>query len=110
MNMWLILITLFAFIIEVFYLFVYPLFRMRICKVGDVYYKNKKVKNPFDYKKKIREEYVILDIKDGYVQYEEVEIYLDSEKNEVRRGWIHSDKLYTFFAFVVALTFKKKKK
>lgn len=33
-----ILVVLLGLIFEILYLFVYPLFRMRYCKVGDVYY------------------------------------------------------------------------
>lgn len=99
---------LFGLIFEIFYFFIYPLFRMCYCKVGDVYYKNLKDKNPFEKNKEIRKEYRVLDIKNGYVQYEDIDVYYDEEnKIEFERGWVHSSRLYPFFCFTV-LGLKKK--
>ena len=96
-----VLIALFTLIVELFYLFVYPLFRMCRCKVGDVYYKNLKNKNPFK-KNKIRKEYRVLEIKNGYVQYENVDVYYDEDnKIEFELGCVHSDRTYTFLCFIV---------
>ena len=103
-----ILVVLLGLIFEFFYLFIYPLFRMRYCKVGDVYYKNLKDENPFEQNKEIRKEYRVLEIKNGYVQYEDIDVYYDEEnKIEFERGWVHSSRLYPFFCFTV-LGLKKK--
>ena len=105
------LITLalfFGLIFEMFYFFVYSLFRMFRCKVGDVYYKNLKDKNPFEKNKNIRKECRVLEIKNGYVQYDYIDVYYDEEnKIEFERGWVHSSRLYPFFCFTV-LGLKKK--
>lgn len=104
-----VLIALFGLIVELFYFFVYPLFRIRYCKVGDVYYKNLKDKNPFK-ENKIRKEYRVLKIKNGYVQYENVNVYYDEDnKIEFERSWVHSDRIYTFLCFIVNGLRKKKK-
>ena len=58
-----ILVVLLGLIFEILYLFVYPLFKMRYCKVGDVYYKNLKDKNPFE-KNKLEVEIANLTKKD----------------------------------------------
>jgi predicted membrane protein len=88
---------LFGLIFEIFYFFIYPLFRMCYCKVGDVYYKNLKDKNPFEKNKEIRKEYRVLDIKNGYVKYEDIDVYYDEEnKIEFERGWVHSSRIYSF--------------
>lgn len=100
---------LFGLIFEIFYFFIYPLFRMCYCKVGDVYYKNLKDKNPFEKNKEIRKEYRVLDIKNGYVKYEDIDVYYDEEnKTEFERGWVHSGRIYPFLSFTV-LGLKKKK-
>lgn len=100
---------LFALIFEILYLFVYPLIRMRYCKVGDVYYKNLKDKNPFEKNKEIRKEYRVLDIKNGYLQYQDVDVYYDEEnKIEFERGWVHTSRIYSFLCLTV-LGMKKKK-
>jgi hypothetical protein len=97
-----ILVVLLGLIFEILYLFVYPLFRMCRCKVGDVYYKNLKDKNPFEKNKNIRKECRVLEIKNGYVQYEDIDVYYDEEnKIEFKRGWVHSSRLYPFFCFTV---------
>jgi hypothetical protein len=97
-----ILVVLLGLFFEVFYFFVYPLIRMPYCKVGDVYYKNLKDKNPFKKNKNIRNEYRVLDIKNGYVQYEDIDVYYDEENNiEFKRGWVHSEHIYPFFCFIV---------
>lgn len=104
------LVVLLGLIFEIFYLFGYPLFRMRYCKVGDVYYKNLKNKNPFKKNKNIRKEYRVLDIKNGYVQYEDIDVYYDEEnKIEFKRGWVHSERIYPFLCFIVQGLRKKKK-
>ena len=54
------LALLFGLIFEIIYLFVYPLFRICYFKVGNVYYKNLKDKNPFEKNKNIRKEYRVL--------------------------------------------------
>ena len=102
---------LFGLIVEIFYFYVYPLFRMRYCKVGDVYYKNLKNNNPFEKDKNIRKEYRVLDIKNGYVQYEDIHVYYD-EKNKIefKRGWVHSERIYPFLCFIVQGLKKKKNK
>lgn len=106
-----ILVALLGLIFEVLYLFVYPLFRMRYCKVGDVYYKNLNDKNPFEKNKNIRKEYRIIDIKNGYVQYEDIDVYYDEEnKIEFERGWVHSSRIYPFLCFIVQGLKKKKNK
>ena len=103
------LIALLSLIVEIFYLFVYPLLRMRYCKVGDVYYKNLKDKNPFEKNKNIRKEYRVLEIKNGYVQYEDIDVYYDEENEiEFRRGWVHSCRIYSFLCFTVQGLKKKK--
>lgn len=103
-----ILVVLLGLIFEMFYFFVYSLFRMFRCKVGDVYYKNLKDKNPFEKNKNIRKECRVLEIKNGYVQYEDIDVYYDEEnKIEFERGWVHSSRLYPFFCFTV-LGLKKK--
>ena len=103
-----ILVVLLGLIFEILYFFVYPLFRMRYCKVGDVYYKNLKDENPFKQNNEIRKEYRVLEIKNGYVQYEDIDVYYDKEnKIEFERGWVHSSRLYPFFCFTV-LGLKKK--
>ena len=100
---------LFALIFEILYLFVYPLIRMRYCKVGDVYYKNLKDKNPFEKNKEIRKEYRVLDIKNGYLKYQDVDVYYDEEnKIEFERGWVHTSRIYSFLCLTV-LGMKKKK-
>ena len=105
------LIALFGFIVEIFYFFVYPLFRKRYCKVGDVYYKNLKDKNPFEKNKEIRKEYRVLDIKNGYVKYGDIDVYYDEEnKIEFERGWVHSERIYPFLGFTVQGLKKKKNK
>ena len=110
-GMLIILALLFGLIFELFYLFVYPLFRMHRCKVGDVYYKDLKDKNPFEKNKNIRKEYRVIEIKNGYVQYEDIDVYYDEEnKIEFERGWIHSSRLYHFFCFDVQASLKKNKK
>ena len=101
---------LFGLIVEIFYFYVYPLFRMRYCKVGDVYYKNLKNNNPFEKDKNIRKEYRVLDIKNGYVQYEDIDVYYDEEnKLEFKRGWVHSERIYPFLCYTVQGLKKKKK-
>ena len=103
------LIALLSLIVEIFYLFVYPLFRMRYCKVGDVYYKNLKDKNPFKKNKNIRNECRVLEIKNGYVQYEDIDVYYDEEnKIEFKQGWVHSCRIYPFLCFTVQGLKKKK--
>lgn len=103
-----ILVVLLGLIFEMFYFFVYSLFRMFRCKVGDVYYKKLKDKNPFEKNKNIRKECRVLEIKNGYVQYEDIDVYYDEEnKIEFERGWVHSSRLYPFFCFTV-LGLKKK--
>ena len=105
-----ILVVLLGLIFEIFYCFVYPLIRMRYCKVGDVYYKNLKDKNPFKVNNEIRKEYRVLDIKNGYVQYEDIDVYYDKEnKIEFKQGWVHSERLYPFLCFIVQGLMKKKK-
>ena len=105
-----ILVVLLCLIFEIFYCFVYPLIRMRYCKVGDVYYKNLKDKNPFKKNNEIRKEYRVLDIKNGYVQYEDIDVYYDEEnKIEFRQGWVHSERMYPFLCFIVQGMKKKKK-
>ena len=97
-----ILVVLLGLIFEILYLFVYPLFRMRYCKVGDVYYKNLKDKNPFKKYKNIRKEHKVLDIKNGYVQYEDIDVYYDEEnETEFKQGWVHSERIYPFLCFIV---------
>lgn len=104
------LALLFGFIFGLFYTLVYPLFRMFCCNVGDVYYKNLKDKNPFEKNKNIRKECRVLEIKNGYVQYEDIDVYYNEEnKLEFKRGWVHSCRLYPFYCFVV-LGLRKKKK
>ena len=106
-----ILVVLLILIFVIFYLFVYPLIRMRYCKVGDVYYKNLKDKNPFEKNNEIRKEYRVLDIKNGYVQYLDIDVYYDEEnKKEIERSWVHSSRIYTFFCFTVDGLNKKKNK
>ena len=103
------LIALLSLIVEIFYIFVYPLLRMRYCKVGDVYYKNLKDKNPFEKNKNIRKECRVLEIKNGYVQYEDIDVYYDEEnKIEFKRGWVHSCRMYHFLCFAVQGLKKKK--
>ena len=105
-----ILVALLILIFEIFYLFVYPLFRMRYCKVGDVYYKNLKDKNPFKKNNEVRKEYRVLDIKNGYVQYEDIDVYYDEEnKLEFKQGWVHSKRIYPFLCYTVQGLKKKKK-
>ena len=100
---------LFGLIFEIFYFFIYPLFRMCYCKVGDVYYKNLKDKNPFEKNKNIRKECRVLDIKNGYVQYEDIDVYYDTEyKIEFKQGWVHSERIYPFLCFIVQGLKKKK--
>lgn len=100
---------LFGLIFEIFYFFIYPLFRMCYCKVGDVYYKNLKDKNPFEKNKEIRKEYRVLDIKNGYVKYKDIDVYYNEEnKTEFERGWVHSERIYPFLSLTV-LGLKKKK-
>jgi hypothetical protein len=97
-----ILVALLSLIFVILYLFVYPLIRMRYCKVGDVYYKNLKDENPFKKNKEIRKEYRVLDVKNGYVQYEDVDVYYDKEnKTEFKQGWVHSERIYPFLCFIV---------
>ena len=104
-----ILVALLILIFVIFYLFVYPLFRMCYCKVGDVYYKSLKDKNPFEKNNEIRKEYRVLDIKNGYVQYEDIDVYYDKKnKIEFKQGWIHSERLYPFLCFIVKGLKKKK--
>ena len=104
-----ILLVLLGLIFETLYLFVYPLFRMCYCKVGDVYYKNLKDKNPFEKNKNIRKECRVLDIKNGYVQYLDVDVYYDEEdKKEIEQSWVHSSRIYTFICFIVQGMKKKK--
>lgn len=104
-----ILVVLLGLIFEIFYCFVYPLIRMRYCKVGDVYYKNLNDKNPFKKNNEIRKEYRVLDIKNGYVQYEDIDVYYDKEnKIEFKQGWVHSERLYPFLCFIVQGLKKKK--
>lgn len=106
-----ILVALLGLICVILYLFVYPLFRMRYCKVGDVYYKNVKDKNPFKKNNEIRKEYRVLDIKNGYVQYEDIDVYYDEDnKKEIERSWVHSSRIYTFICFIVQGLKKKKNK
>lgn len=96
------IVLLLGLIFEIFYLFIYPLFRMRYCKVGDVYYKNLKDKNPFKKNNEVRKEYRVLDIKNGYIQYEDIDVYYDKEnKIEFKQGWVHSDRIYPFLCFIV---------
>ena len=105
-----ILLVLLGLIFEIFYFFVYPLFRMRYCKVGDVYYKNLKDENPFKQNNEIRKEYRVLEIKNGYVQYEDIDVYYDKEnKIEFERGWVHSSRIYPFLCYTVQGLKKKKK-
>lgn len=97
-----ILVALLILIFAIFYLFVYPFFRMRYCKVGDVYYKNLKDKNPFKKSNEIRKEYRVLEIKNGYVQYEDIDVYYDEENEiEFKQGWVHSERIYPFLCFIV---------
>lgn len=104
-----VLALLFGLIFVIFYLFIYPLFRMRYCKVGDVYYKNLKDKNPFEKNKEIRKEYIVLDIKNGYVKYDDIDVYYNEEnKTEFERGWVRSERIYPFLSLIV-LGMKKKK-
>jgi hypothetical protein len=104
-----ILVVLLGLIFEILYLFVYPLFRMCRCKVGDVYYKNLKDKNPFKKNKEIRKEYIVLDIKNGYVKYDDIDVYYNEEnKTEFERGWVHSERIYPFLCFIVRGLKKKK--
>ena len=104
-----ILVVLLGLIFVIFYLFVYPLLRMRYCKVGDVYYKNLKDKNPFKKYKNIRKEYSVLDIKNGYLQYEDIDVYYDEEnETEFKQGWVHSERIYPFLCFTVQGLKKKK--
>ena len=104
-----ILVVLLGLIFMILYLFVYPLFRMRYCKVGDVYYKNLKDKNPFKKNNEVRKEYRVLDIKNGYVQYEDIDVYYDKEnKIEFKQGWVHSERIYLFLCFIVQGLKKKK--
>ena len=104
-----ILVVLLGLIFEVLYFWVYPLLRKRYCKVGDVYYKNLKDKNPFKKNKEIRKEYRVLDIKNGYVQYEDIDVYYDEDnKIEFKQGWVHSERIYPFLCFVVQGLKKKK--
>jgi hypothetical protein len=104
-----ILVALLILIFVIFYLFVYPLIRMRYCKVGDVYYKNLKDKNPFKKNNEIRKECRVLDIKNGYVQYEDIDVYYDKEnKIEFKQGWVHSERIYPFLCFIVQGLKKKK--
>lgn len=104
-----ILVALLGLICVILYLFVYPLFRMRYCKVGDVYYKNVKDKNPFEKNNEIRKEYRVLDIKNGYVQYLDIDVYYDEDNNiEIERSWVHNSRIYTFFCFTVDGLKKKK--
>ena len=106
-----IIVVLLILIFVILYLFVYPLFRMHYCKVGDVYYKNLKDKNPFKVNNEIRKEYRVLDIKNGYVQYEDIDVYYDEEdKKEIKRSWVHSSRIYTFICFIVQGLKKKKNK
>lgn len=103
------LVLLLGLIFEILYLFVYPLFRIRYCKVGDVYYKNLKDKNPFKKNNEIRKEYRVLDIKNGYVQYEEIYVYYDEEnETEFKQGWVYSEHIYPFLCFIVQGLKKKK--
>ena len=96
------IVLLLGLIFEIFYLFIDPLFRMRYCKVGDVYYKNLKDKNPFKKNNEVRKEYRVLDIKNGYVQYEDIDVYYDKEnKIEFKQGWVHSERIYPFLCFIV---------
>ena len=104
-----ILVVLLGLIFEILYFFVYPLFRIRYCKVGDVYYKNLKDKNPFKKNNEVRKEYRVLDIKNGYVQYEDIDVYYDKEnKIEFKQGWVHSERIYLFLCFIVQGLKKKK--
>ena len=105
------IVLLLGLIFEIFYFFIYPLFRMCYCKVGDVYYKNLKDKNPFEKNKEIRKEYRVLDIKNGYVQYEDIDVYYD-EKNKIefKQSWVHSERIYPFLCFFVQGLKKKKNK
>ena len=104
-----ILVVLLGLTFEILYLFVYPLFRMRYCKVGDVYYKNLKYKNPFKKNNEVRKEYRVLDIKNGYIQYEDIDVYYDKEnKIEFKQGWVHSERIYLFLCFIVQGLKKKK--
>ena len=106
-----ILVGLLGLIFMILYLFVYPLLRMRYCKVGDVYYKNLKDENPFKKNKEIRKEYRVLDIKNGYVQYEDIDVYYDKEnKIEFKQSWVHSEHIYPFLCFIVQGMKKKKNK
>ena len=106
-----ILVVLLGLIFEIFYLFVYPLIRMRYCKVGDVYYKNLKDKNPFKKNNEVRKEYRVLDIKNGYVQYEDIDVYYDKEnKVEFKQGWVRSERIYPFLCYIVQGLKKKKNK
>ena len=99
-----ILLLLSVLIGFIFYLYIYPFFRMWRCKINDVYFKNIKDDNPF---KKIREEYAILDIKGGYVLYEAVNVYFNGEE-EYRQCFEHTENMYEFFHCTV-LGMKKKK-
>lgn len=102
-------VALLGLIFVIFYLFVYPLLRICYCKVGDVYYKNLIDENPFKKNKEIRKEYRVLDIKDGYVQYEDIDVYYDEENEiEFRQGWVHSCRIYPFLCFIVQGLKKKK--
>lgn len=105
-----ILVALLGLIFEVLYLFVYPLFRMCYCKIGDVYYKDLKDKNPFEKHKNIRKECRVFDIKNGYVQYEDIDVYYD-EENEIKfkQGWVYSERIYPFLCFIVKGLKKKNK-
>ena len=49
------------------------------------------------------------EIKNGYVQYEDIDVYYDKEnKIEFRQGWVHSERLYPFLCFIVQGLKKKK--
>lgn len=99
------LIALFA---EVFYFYIYPLIRIRKCKVGDIYYKTCKSNNPFEIKRMVRKEYTILDIKGKYVQYEEIETYIaDDIGEETKKTYLFNNTLYKFFCFTVQGSKKK---
>lgn len=96
-----ILALLFGLFCEVFYFFIYPIFRLKRCKVGDVYYKDIKDVNPFRHNKNIRKEYIILDIQGKYVKYVDVDVYISYDGSESKREWITSSHMYPFFCLIV---------
>ena len=102
-----ILTLLFGLFFELFYFYVYPIFRLKRCKVGDVYYKVLKHDDPFVFNKDIRKEYIILDIQGRYVKYADIDVYISYDGSERRSEWITSSHMYPFFCFIVSGLKKK---